>query len=859
MKKILVLFAVLLVAFMVFACGQTTTTAPAVTTPAATTTAKTTVATTVATTEATTTVATTAPITPGDVYVDLDFDAEEGTMVDKMGNVTLKPHNDKAFVDSVTITHNSITKDGVSALTITEKNSWVECTFNNLADAAQLNKFVEEMKGWTVEAFYLNTDKKNVVGIVCVTEGNVKEYGKQGWGLADNAGNPYFIFGDGTNNWSTTGKAGVTSATEFCHVVAVYDATAKTNTVYLNGKAIKSVEAKGFVAAQATSKDGFVMGNGFFLGADPTISTSAACDYPASDLAIAEVKIYAGALTAAQALEAYKTTAADFQNEVIEDGKKIVAYVPAGKTDTAVNLASGLPVGALTLPAETEITLKDATLYLVEAKEGKLVVLKELGAAVEAKKTTMGWTNLSTKGAIALKYSSYWMKETGAAMATYKYNNLNTSALNTAMGDDAATVGKFGTLTFNAINQDSFSVYFDGDKENVDFITDYKVNFVYVNYDGSALRNAKGSTWTPLAFNKVALRYAACDVALDQEIGTAQALWQEAMRTYGGYPSVKTMDDKWNGETVQNYNCNAFKATSIPSQYDSALSNYLLSTTKAGKTEAQIKSDLEAANAALAAAQKAFDDAVAANATVKGLKDAMDAALTALNTQKQVYYVANEAYQNDYYNTKTENQATLKATADAEKAKQTELQTAYDNAKKAYDDAVAADATLKALNAELVVDSTARNNITNNTPENNDGVFVSKATLQAAANTRQTRVDAYKKWAPLYEKFMAAYEAAANVALWTPAMVEAGDFSESPLYKAFKDIPAKSSDNKDNIAYPTYTYYYDVATQTYTIFVTSCTQASTVEKFDKTTTNNSAQKLSGSNWLYEAKLPEVAE
>ncbi len=828
MKKILVLFAVLLVAFMVFACGNNNTTTPAVTTPAATTPAKTTEATTVVTTEATTTVATTTPVKPGDVYVDLDFDAEEGTMVDKMGNVTLKPHNDKAFVDSVTITHNGIDKEGVPALTITETNSWVECTFTNLADYAQLNKFVEENKGWTVEAFYLNTDKKNIVGIVCVTEGNVQEYGKQGWGLADNAGNPYFIFGDGTNNWSTTGKAGVSSATEVCHVVAVYDATAKTNTVYLNGKAIKSVEAKGFAAAQATSKDGFVMGNGFFLGGDPTISTTAACDYPASDLTIVDVKIYAGALTAEKVAEAYKAATVDFAFETLEVGTKFVAYVPAGKTDTSINLASGKPVGALTAPEG--VTLKDATLYLAEVKEGKIEVLKELGAAVAEKQMNAGFTNIKSSGSV-LAYTSYLIRDTvsypkgnsNMTMRTYKLNSfMDFAALNTAMGEDS-TIGKFGTITFNAINEDSFSVYFDGDKENVDFITDCKVNFVYVNYDGSVLKAAKGNTWSPLAFNQMELIRHATDMAWGEEVGYSRKIWQKALDEYGAPFSVTTVDGKYNGTTQQNANTALWQNSLIPTQYASALTNY--QTALKDTTEAKIKAEFDAAVKALEDAQKAFDDAVAANATVKALKDAIAPLEAAYNATRQPEYEARNAH--EVAKAKDKNSQETKDLLVIRTEKENAMKAAkapYDAAVKAYNDAVAADETLKALNAELVVKA--------------DDGFDSKADLHKVAKTAQDRVDNYKKWSALYDKFMAEYEKAANVALWTAEQAKNGDLKESPLYKAFKDIP------EENRAYPTFTYYYDATTETYTIFVTSAMQTTVAERY-----NSSNARKTSSNYL----------
>ncbi len=334
MKKSLSLLALILAMVMTFtSCMPLATIAPGTsqrptpaTSPATITTATgqsttstvTEITTTTPTTATTATTALTTPITPGSVYVDIDFDYNTNAITDKKGNVVCTPVG-KAAIERVEITHNgvTVTKD-VLSIVDTAKKSWVECTFKNIVDYAQLNKLVEENKGWTVEALYLNADKTSVTGIVCATEGNGKDpsgalYGKQGWGIADNRAYPYYIFGTGENAWSTTSHTtNSTNATDYVHVMGVYDAVAKTNTLYINGVAIKSVEADGFAASQATSKDGFVIGTGFFIGGDPTVNKSAACDYGASDLKVADVKIYAGALTAAQANAAYQNAAASF-------------------------------------------------------------------------------------------------------------------------------------------------------------------------------------------------------------------------------------------------------------------------------------------------------------------------------------------------------------------------------------------------------------------------------------------------------------------------------------------------------------------------------------------------------------------
>ena len=152
------------------------TTPPEVETTARPTTVTT--STTVATTATTEPIQTT-PVTPGSVYVDIDFDYENNAITDKMGNVVCTPVG-KAMVDVVEVTHNGVTVSK-SALVINDasKQSWVECTFTNIADYAQFNKFVEENNGFTVEAFYLNEEKSTTLqGIVCVTEGNHGKIGR---------------------------------------------------------------------------------------------------------------------------------------------------------------------------------------------------------------------------------------------------------------------------------------------------------------------------------------------------------------------------------------------------------------------------------------------------------------------------------------------------------------------------------------------------------------------------------------------------------------------------------------------------------------------------------------------------------
>jgi hypothetical protein len=370
---------------------------------------------------------------------------------------------------------------------------------------------------------------------------------------------------------------------------------------------------------------------------------------------------------------------------------------------------------------------------------------------------------------------------------------MDEAAFNTAMGD-YSTLGKFGTLKITSIDSDMSGFIFDGG-DTEELLTDYKWNFVYIDYDATTLEKATGPTWTPLAMSQKEIILTAIDAAFGEEVGYSRELWNQATKNYGGVPSVTTVDGKYDGTTDQNFTSNEWQNSLIPVKYAAALKTYQGLT----DDDSTIATNLANAKAATAAAEKALADAVAANATVKPLADAMNAALTALNEAKQVAFEAKVTHETEKAKNKnsTETAAALEVRT-AKEAIQAEKQAAYDAAKAAYDAAVAADANLTALTT-AVTDATA---------------------AQKTAQTAQTAVDNYKKYADLYTKFLAAYKEAANVALWNTA-----DMDNSPIVKAFENIEA------DKRLLPTFSYYYDAATDTYTVFVTSAADANMVEKF----------------------------
>lgn len=471
---------------------------------------------------------------------------------------------------------------------------------------------------------------------------------------------------------------------------------------------------------------------------------------------------------------------------VIPDPYTALVFLPKGK-DVAFNVITGEEIGKLT--AGTGIELKGGYFYVADVvpAEGKQTATKEVGAAVTDKKVAAGWTNIKSNGSV-MSNGSYWMKPTGASMRTFSFNNfMDVAALNTAL--EGTGLGNFGTITIKGLAGDATVFAFGTDPDSEELLTDYKWNFVYVGYNGESYGKATGTTYTPLAMNAKDLIYTAIDKAYEQEIGTLRGLWVKAMDTYGGLPSVLRENDKYNGATQQDANCNAFNGSLIPYLYANALTKYN-TLLDAGETEASVAATLATANAALTAAQKAFDDAVAANASVKALKDAFDAAAAALDAAKQTEYEARAAYETEKAKSGADSETTkaLKPAYDEATAAKNTAQAAYDTAKAAFDGAVASDSSLAALNTTLTDATTA----------------------QKTAQTNQTNVDNYKKYAEQYAKFSAAYEEISNVVLW-----DVENMANSPLCTFFKDA--------ENPYLPTFTYHYDEATKTYTVFVTSMT------------------------------------
>ncbi len=425
----------------------------------------------------------------------------------------------------------------------------------------------------------------------------------------------------------------------------------------------------------------------------------------------------------------------------IPDPVDVVVYYPMGENPVAINISTNEPAGQLTLAEGAEFELVQGNFYVATYYNGESTAKAQLGAALKTSGISLGLTNKRSENAPsrpgALVSTANWWRQCGERK--YDMNIfMDTAAMNTAMGD-YASIGKFGTIKVTGVVGGEIFLEIDGEEA---FASETKVNFAYITYDGKVIKTATNKEGkTPISSASDLLRYA-IDIGNGKETGYIASVWQNYLDQYGSPGSTTTCDYEGCGcgQNKQTHWQNAWFAGLIPVNYVSAVNNYNL-----------IALDADALKVVYDNALAAFNTAVAANADI----------------------------------------AAKKAAAEADGA--------TDEVKKAYTDALAADANLTALN---------------------DAVTAAKKDYDNAVKG-DTNADAYttkyNEQKALFEKFCAAYEEAANTVLW-----DAEDIENSFLYKQFIDVPEKER------VLPTYTYFYDAATDTYTIYVTSAMDANVI-------------------------------
>ena len=226
-------------------------------------------------------------------YVNFEF--TDGKITDKMGNVDIT--NSGATVGATDVKFGGKTNK-LGALTV-PAGKYVVCKFNKLNTADEFRNWAEGC--FTVEAFYVNSKNSGVQGVVCGTQNG-------GWGLAENAGKPYFITG-GNNaggyynkkNSTQTGAYAtkVSSTTELVHVVGIYDMANKKSYIYVNG--VKNDEiniASSFIVGEGKTFNYFCLG-------DDITKDLVGGDFKTQGMTMVDAKIYDDALTPEQIAKAY--------------------------------------------------------------------------------------------------------------------------------------------------------------------------------------------------------------------------------------------------------------------------------------------------------------------------------------------------------------------------------------------------------------------------------------------------------------------------------------------------------------------------------------------------------------------------
>ena len=217
-------------------------------------------------------------------YVNFEF--TDGKIADKMGNVDIT--NSGATVGATDVKFGGKTNK-LGALTV-PAGKYVVCKFNKLNTADEFRNWAEGC--FTVEAFYVNSKNGGTQGVVCGTQDG-------GWGIAENAGKPYFITGGGSKYNDGAYAGSVSSIKELVHVVGIYDTANKKCTIYINGKKIGEVSiAANFIPGVSGTH------NYFCLGADIDDALKGG-QFQTQGMTMVDAKIYDDALTSEQIAKVY--------------------------------------------------------------------------------------------------------------------------------------------------------------------------------------------------------------------------------------------------------------------------------------------------------------------------------------------------------------------------------------------------------------------------------------------------------------------------------------------------------------------------------------------------------------------------
>ena len=232
-----------------------------------------------------------------------DIDFKGGKMVDSKGLLTF-PTAANEYVDNYSVYVDG-TKYKVPAFVVFEMGTAAVGTLTSVkSNADYLSLF---SKDFTVEVYYFNNNTSggdSVQAIFCGTE-----FG--GWGIAENAGKPYFIIGlnnGGKNSYASVYATDTSSNKELTHVVAVFSKSTGVMSIYINGVLDATASFSGALEVMppntAETLNKLVIGAD--IDGDKNLHNPDDLEFRTADFQLVDAKIYNRALTAEEVAVAYQ-------------------------------------------------------------------------------------------------------------------------------------------------------------------------------------------------------------------------------------------------------------------------------------------------------------------------------------------------------------------------------------------------------------------------------------------------------------------------------------------------------------------------------------------------------------------------
>lgn len=323
-------------------------------------------------------------------YIDIEFHGD-GTLTDAMDHVTCSlanKSNGSVTVDEVNVNGE---KYSVPHLYVKKAGGVATLKYKELKSQSELLKLLED--GFTVEVFLVNHNRLDSSSKEqCMATSTQSG----GYNFSVNKGRYIFsVHTDGAYRIAAYEKQ--YDNENLTHLMGIYDPTAKTSTLYINGIPEATVDAKGiFKLAKDNCWQTIVLGG--------DISASGTPELLSTNTRIADYKLYTASMTEVQVEKAYeaavsKLTGKELTYEIIyadpdgmpDDAKSLFASVAASYADVyepSTGLTAAPTVITYASP-ETASLAKEAkrpatVIFDIKLKDGELVGAdssgKELGS-----------------------------------------------------------------------------------------------------------------------------------------------------------------------------------------------------------------------------------------------------------------------------------------------------------------------------------------------------------------------------------------------------------------------------------------------------------------------------------------------